>query len=648
MKKIIPTLLFMSLAALAFSQAGLEGKALFKPAEVARSEKNAWQQYQHAAASNESVASANFNVHYYRCEWAVDPGVRFISGKVTAHFSITSATNSISFDMHSALKVDSVIFRGANTVFQHSSDHGLIISLQQALAVNQKDSITICYQGVPPGNNSFSTSLQSGIPVMWTLSEPYGAKDWWPCRNGLDDKADSIDIVLTYPEIYHSSSNGLLVSKWNSNGRSTAYWKHRYPIASYLVAFAITNYVTYTETARIGNILLPVVMYAYPSHADYFRESTRIASRFLEIFSSLFGPYPFSRESYSQTQFNLGGGIEHQTNSFIGNNQNQLAVHELGHQWFGDQVTCESWEDIWLNEGFASYMQFLYVENIEPLRKWEHLNDNLKLITSEPGGSVKVNDTTNVNRIFDFRLTYAKGSFIVHMIRWKLGDSLFFKAIRQYLNDPLLSYGSARTADLKKNLEQVSGQDFTLFFKNWYEGEGYPSYRVEWTQNNNKWVNIRLNQTTSHRSVPFFEMPVPVQLKGAGRDTTIILKHSRIGEEFWIGPVFQVDSIIFDPELWLLSGNNTVTKTLSEINSNNITIYPNPVGDHFVVSVANPTGKKLVVQLWNTEGQLLYSKAFELNGRNEMISVPSSYLAKGLYLLRVQGEGFDAVKKMVR
>jgi aminopeptidase N len=136
----------------------------------------------------------------------------------------------------------------------------------------------------------------------------YGAKDWWPCKNGLNDKADSIDIAVTYPGNYRSSSIGLLTDRTSSSGKTTDRWKHRYPIASYLVAIAVTNYVSYEQTARIGNTVLPVRMYAYPSHADYFREPTRIAAVFLEILSSLFGPYPFAKESYSQPSSVQEGG----------------------------------------------------------------------------------------------------------------------------------------------------------------------------------------------------------------------------------------------------------------------------------------------------------------------------------------------------
>lgn len=624
---------------------------LYGPDQIADMEQKARRSFEQSALKQHSVASPNFNVSFYRCEWEVDPAVRFIRGRVTAYFTITNPTNTITYDLHVALQVDSILFNGKITGFEHTANHALTILLPQILTLNHTDSIHIFYRGVPAdeGFGSFTTSLQSGTPVMWTLSEPYGSKDWWPCKNGLNDKADSIDILITHPELYRSSSNGLLVNQWNHNGKTTAYWKHRYPIASYLVAIAVTNYVYYQETARIGNTLMPVRMYAYPSHADYFRGPTHIARVFLEILSPLFGPYPFLKESYSQTQFGRGGGMEHQTNSFITDNFNQLIVHELGHQWFGNKVTCGSWEDIWLNEGFAQYMQFIYVEHMEPQNKILHLNTYRNMILRFPGGSVKVNDTSNANRIFDGRLSYAKASFLVHMIRWKLGDSLFFKALQKYLDDPLLSYGTARTADLQRNLEEVSGQTFTAFFKNWYEGEGHPNYQVQWTRNNNNWVKIRINQTTSHPSVAFFEMPVPIRLKGGGKDTTVVLNHTQNGQDFWVKPGFTPDSVFFDPEVWLLSGTNTVTKLpAASETENEITIYPNPGPDKWHVSIKNPTGKQVSIQMFNTAGQLLLRKETGLTGRDEIIEIPTNQMAAGVYLLRITGEGFNLARKVMK
>lgn len=651
-RRSIQIILFFLFAVTAVSaQKALQEKSMDGTDEIAVAEQRAYERRQDAAMRTVSLASNNFDVYFYRCEWEIDPAVRYINGKVTCCFTITAATNSITFDMHKNLVVDSIVYKNSRLNFRHADDHSLTIELPQTMAVNRKDSVSIYYRGIPvvDGFGSFATMTQNNVPVMWTLSEPYGAKDWWPCKNSQADKADSIDVLLTYPSVYSSSSNGVLVNEKTVNGKKTSYWKHRYPISSYLVAFAITNYITENDSVNIASTSVPVYLRVYAGSSYYFMNATRIAKNCLQKFSSLFGPYPFLKEGYSQTQFGWGGGMEHQTNSFISSEYDQLVAHELSHQWFGDKVTCRSWQDVWLNEGFAQYMQFIYVENFDTAHKMTYLNAIRTKVTAQPGGSVKVPDTSMTGRIFDGRLSYAKGSCVLHMIRWKLGDALFFKAVQQYLNDPLVSYGNAATADLQRNLESAGGQSFSKFFKDWYEGEGYPSYQVQWSENKNNQVKIRLNQTTSHPSVSFYELPVQLELKGAGRDTLLRLNHTWNGEEFWVNTGFLVDTVIFDPQVWLLSGGNTVTKGSASANINDIKLYPNPAAGYIHVSIINPGSRKILLQLLNGLSQLLYTKSIESNGADQTMTIPVSALPAGVYWLRITGDnGLNTVRTFVK
>jgi aminopeptidase N len=395
---------------------------------------------------------------------------------------------------------------------------------------------------------------------------------------------------------------------------------------------------------------MPVKMYSFPANTVSFRKATMVAKESLVKFSDLFGPYPFLKESYSQTQFGWGGGMEHQTNSFIVNSEPYLVAHELAHQWFGDKVTCKSWTDIWLNEGFASFGQLLYLEHFEPGSLLSNLEKNRQLVTSLPGGSLKVNDTTKISRIFDSRLSYAKGACVVNMIRWRLGDSLFFKAIQQYLNDPAISYKAAQTSDLVRNLEQVGKQDFKEFFKDWYEGEGFPSYQVQWTLNTNNLVKIKLNQTTSHPLVSFFELPVPLLLKeSGGRDTLIILNHTKNGEEFWVNPGLKVDTVIFDPQIRLLTGKNTVTRTAARENRVNLVqAFPNPAGANLSVSIENPSSTTINIRLLNAASQLIYAHELTTTGRDELVNISTRHFPAGIYWLEVSGRGWKVVKKVIR
>lgn len=583
-----------------------------------------------------SVSSNNFDVHFYRCQWTVDPAVRAISGSVTSYFTITSATATITYDLSNALVVDSVKYRGNKILFQPTSSNGLTITFPSILPANQKDSVQVWYKGTPPaGNGYFEIATHSGTPVLWTLSEPYGARAWWPCKDVLMDKADSIEISLTCPAIYSSSSNGLVVEENIVGTQRTTRWKHQYPIVAYLVAIAVTNYVVDNGTITLGSKTMPLAMHAYPESAAAYVPATATARFCLEGFSPLISEYPFIKERYAQTQFPVGGGMEHQTNSFIGSPNAGLVAHELAHQWFGNKVTCSSWTDLWLNEGFASYMEYVYTELANPGNKINFLQNWRNSITAAAGGSVFVTDTLNISRLFDIRLTYRKGGYLVHMLRYKLGDSAFFRGMRQYLSDPLLAYKTARTADLQRNLEAQSGQNLSEFFKDWFNGEGYPTYRGEWSKSAGTNVIVKLSQSTSHPSVSFFEMPVPVQFKNATRDTILRLNHTVNGQFFTLNPGFVADTMIIDPKLWILSRNNTTAQvpSLNPPINESFKIYPVPVKNLLTVNLPSDSGG--AVQVYNVTGQKIFEAAVPTGGGKLFINTAS--WSSGVYWLRISG-----------
>lgn len=604
-------------------------------------------------ADNISMASENFDVKYYRCEWEVDPAVRYISGKVTVYYTITSSTSSISFDLMNDLTVDSVKQRNSLLTRQHIN-HELQISFPASVNTGVFDSISIFYKGVPSNSSfgSFVQSTHSGVPVIWTLSEPYGSRDWWPCKNGLTDKPDSIDVIITCPAAYRAASNGVLQSETLISGgtKRVAHWKHRYPIATYLVAFAVTNYVVLNHSVQLGSINLPMQTHCYPESQATFQANTQLVLDALQLFHNLFGEYPFIKEKYGHVQFGWGGGMEHQTASFIVSPNEGLMAHELAHQWFGNKITCGSWEDIWLNEGFATHLTSIYMEQKYPSTIIANRRNGINSITSQPGGSVWVDDTTNVNRIFSGRLSYTKGSHLLYMLRWILGDAVFFKAVKNYLNDPKLAYGFARTADLKRHLEKESGKNLTKFFNDWYLGQGYPSYRVEWTQLGSTHVRIKLNQVTSHASVSFFELPVALKFVNATQEKTIIVDNKYDGEIFIRNIGFVADTVYIDPEYWLITRNNTVQKVADNNNTPHVVqIFPNPVKDYFYVYLRNFPNTAGFIHLFNAAGQKVYAKTFIIQNGSEFMEIPSLQLASGVYLLHVQTEnGVTITRKLVK
>ncbi len=583
-------------------------------------------------------------MQFYRCHWTVDPAVRAISGSITSYFTITAATTSIVYDFSNKLTVDSILYGGKKITFSQTALNGLEINFPQLLSAKQKDSTTIFYHGIPPaGEGYFETGVHNGTPILWTLSEPYGARAWWPCKDVLADKPDSIEIVITHPVGFTSSSNGLPVVDAFSGLQRTTVWKHRYPVAPYLVAMAVTNYVTDNDSVLLDGKSMPVTMYAYPEAASRFLPATATAKFCLQNFSPLISIYPFLKERYAQTQFPYGGGMEHQTNSFIGSPNAGLVAHELAHQWFGDKVTCASWSDLWLNEGFASYMEYVYVELANGVNKLPFLQSWRNSITSVAGGSVFVTDTLKISRLFDARLTYRKGGYLLHMLRWKLGDSTFFRGVRRYINDPLLAYKNARSADLQRNLEAESGQNLTEFFNDWLYGEGYPAYSAEWSAGRGTNITVKLAQTTSHPSVSFFEMPVPLQFKNATRDTIIRVNNTKNNEVFTLNPGFVPDTLIIDPELKILSRNNTTKKVEAVNQPASFLLYPNPASR--ILTIGFLSFENTLVAIYNSAGQQVYrsteaASTFELQ-------VNTGGWAGGVYWVHLLQNGQQTVQQLL-
>jgi len=344
--------------------------------------------------------------------------------------------------------------------------------------------------------------------------------------------------------------------------------------------------------------------------------------------------------------------MEHQTMSFVVYYAHSLLAHECAHQWFGDKVTCGSWEDIWLNEGFATYMEGLTEEYLYTAADWyAWRSGRINNITSAPGGSVLCDDTTSVNRIFDGRLSYDKGSYLLHMLRWKLGDNLFFQSLRNYLNDPLLAYNYAKTPDLIHHLETTSGQNLTNFFNQWYYNQGYPSYQVEWNQIGNS-LFVRINQTQSDASVSFFEMPVPVLFQNGGNDTTLVFNHTSSGQIFSATLNFTAATVAFDPELWIISANNSVihnsalgTNDLSAGNSS-VQIYPNPVSNEVTIKPENQSTQISLIEISDVLGHVIIKQDA---GQSSMkTTIDLSGLSGGIYFINVKTDKGFFKKKIVK
>jgi aminopeptidase N len=544
-----------------------------------------------------------YDVVYHRLDLAVDPADQYISGEVTTKYIAKENLSSVVFELSNDLVVSSVVQRGTSLSFTRSANNEVIINLPVVQNATVLDSVSITYAGIPTssGFGAFSTSTHNSVPVLWTLSEPFGAMEWWPCKQDLNDKIDSIDVYITTPSNYTAVANGMQQSKIAvGNGNSKTHFKHGYPIPAYLIAIAVTNYAIYTQQAGLGtpeSPFFPIVNYQYPETAATNTTSLAVTPSIMNFFENTFGPYPFRNEKYGHAQFSWGGGMEHTTVSFMtagsnGGYSRSLIAHELGHQWFGDKVTCGTWKDIWLNEGFATYMASMVVEHLDGAAAFvTSKNSMITSITSQPSGAVYLTDAEalDVNRIFSSRLSYNKGAMVLHMLRYKLGDTAFFQGLLNYLNDPELSYAYAKTPDLQGHLEAASGENLDEFFNDWVYKQGYPIYTITAQNIAPGQARVTINQAQSHSSVSFFEMPVPVRLNGAGgQSIDLRLEHTTNGQQFIVNVPFVVTGVVFNANKDIISKNGSATLgsasfELSEL----VGVYPNPTSSEINISLPN-------------------------------------------------------------
>lgn len=589
----------------------------------------------------------NYDVTYHAIEVTVDPAIYFIEGKVTTTYIATENMSSIFFDLSNDMLVSSVKKNNVNLTFVQNGNNELEITLPTVQLQGTSATLEITYSGAPPsgGFGSFAAESHNGVPVMWTLSEPYGARDWWPCKQDLNDKINSIDVYVTAPSIYNSVSNGLQQSAVVNGSTKTTHFHHNYPIPAYLIAFAVTNYTIYNQVAGTAPNTFPIVNYVYP---EDFNASTQDqmgqTPLIMNFFETLIEPYPFRNEKYGHAQFGWGGGMEHTTVSFMNNFNRGLIAHELAHQWFGDKVTCGTWKDIWLNEGFATYMASLIIESFDGQTAFTaDKNSMINFITSQPNGAVYLTDAelTSVNRIFSTRLSYYKGAMVLNMLRLKLGDAMFFQAIKNYLADSNLAYKYAVTSDFKSHLEAVYGSSLTEFFNDWIFNQGYPTYSITAQNFGVGQAKVIVNQTQSHNSVTFFEMPLPIRFTGsAGQTFDTVLNNVTNGQQFIVSVPFTVTGVQFDIKKDIISKNSTITLGNDNFELEKaIELYPNPVSNQVFIQMPSDISLKNVV-IYNSLGQKVMESNFS--------SFSVSTLSTGIHFVDIETSEGTIHKKIIK
>ena len=600
---------------------------------------------------NENPNTLNYDLKYQRLELSLDPAAQFVSGTVTSHFQAKQNMSSIYFDLSNVLTVSEVKYHGANLTFTQLSSKELKIDFPVNIPASTLDSLSVKYSGAPDtagsAGDAFTVSTQGGTPVLFTLSEPYGAQEWFPTKQSMNDKIEKVDMKITTPSQYNVASNGKLFSETITGSNKLTFWQTNYPIPAYLIALGITNYTKINDT--MGTPPFPFVNYLYPATTANTTIMSNIAytKNIMEMFEIYLGPYPYRNEKYGHMEFGWGGGMEHATMSSMGAWSRSIIAHELAHQWFGDKVTCGAWNDVWLNEGFATYGATLANEKLlmTNAQFMTYLSNEITNITSSPGGSVYVADgnLNNNNVLFSSRLSYSKGGYALKMLKWILGDEVFYSALRDYHSRPNLAYNYAKTADFKNSLLLSTGKDFTKFFNDWIYGQGYPTYTIKWNQNADQILRFKVSQTQSNPSVSFFELPLPIKVNGTGGQVAyLVLDNTTNNQSFAKTVGFPVASVQFNYEYQIVQKNSTVTKdtgilAVGDSEKEAVKIYPNPVKNQITVTGIS---KAQSFQIYSMDGKLIKTGKYS---SDQTIDV--NILPKGIYFLKIDDQNLKFIKE---
>ncbi len=431
-------------------------------------------------------------------------------------------------------------------------------------------------------------------------------------------------------------------------------WKSSYPIDYYLISFAVANYQEYNIYAHpegLGgdSILIQNFIYDAPGCLENYQDEIDETAPMIDLFSKLFIMYPFHKEKYGHCLTQLGGGMEHQTMTTMGGFGFGLTSHELGHMWFGDNVTCATWSDIWINEGFATYSNGLAEEFLHGWESGKAFYESCQnSAMSQPGGSTYIPEEEispdNVWRIFSGRLSYRKGAAIIHTLRHEIqNDSVFFEVMGEF--QTRFTDSTATGDDFRAVAEDVTGMDFEQFFEQWYYGQGYPTYSYEYYMLDGTF-HLTSTQVTSTSVTPLFEMLMDYKLKFEdGSDTIVRFMQTDNLNNFEIYVGKEVVDVVVDPQSWTMEKVSSISVTLDETE---LPVYfsvgPNPVNETLNIYFLNPTHAQREIQLLDISGKTI----FNVVSSNDRVNIDMSSFNKGVYLVRVSDDTYSYLRKVIR
>lgn len=513
-----------------------------------------------SAAVKAQVTFPGQDVQHYKFDIVLNDANDNIKGKADVTIKFTGNVNEPELNLvkkkanGKGMLVSSVTEAGSSIKFVQDSD---LIHILSPAKVNTTHIYTINYSGIPADGLIISTN-KHGHRTFFGDNWPNRAHHWIPCADYPSDKA-TLEFVVTAPDHYQVVSNGLKIEEKELPGKlKLTHWKEDKPLAPKLMVIGVAEFAI-KQSGTVNGV--PVYTYVFPEDRVNGFKNYAYAPQILKFYDAKIGLYDYEKLANVQSK-TIYGGMENASAIFYyeesvnaGKAVEELQAHEIGHQWFGDAVTEKNWKNLWLSEGFATYMTNCYLENkygIDTLKKREAF-DRKKVINFEHHRYTPVVDTavkSNYEQLLNAN-SYEKGSWTLHMLRHKIGDGAFWKGLRAYYAE--YKNKNANTADLEKVMEQFSGQDLHTFFNQWIYNAGHPELTIVWSFDAaKKAINVNISQ--KQKNVFVF----PLQLSIDGKLYTVDVKEKETTASFPLKT--KPENLIADPNVNLLAGFDVVAR----------------------------------------------------------------------------------------
>ncbi|MEI7661493.1 MAG: M1 family aminopeptidase [Bacteroidota bacterium] len=603
------------------------------------------------------VTKYTMNVDLYACYSPPYPKNFF--GSVVITFLVDSTLNKIRLNADNvSLTIDSVRLSGVS--FTHSSDT-LRIQLDRNYAPGETANVKIYYHH----NNVADNAFYVNTGTVFTDCEPEGARKWFPCWDHPSDKA-LFELTAKVKSTVKLGSNGMLADSSLNGDVLTYHWISNQNVATYLMVMTskVNFQLNINYWHKLSNPADSIPLRYYFNLGEDPTPVSSILPAMTTWYSQNFIEHPFDKNGFATLNSDFAwGGMENQTLTSLCPNcwQESLAAHEFAHQWFGDMITCGTWADIWLNEGFATWTEAFWYESYGGYAAYKadidgdanyYLSANAGWAISNPAWAVT---TPPVNTLFDYSITYMKGACALHQLRYVLGDSMFFATMRAYSADSILKFHSATIQDFNAKVNQVTGANYDWFFNEWIFQPNHPVYQNSYNikdMGSSTWkINFFAKQVQTNP--PFFKMPLEILVHFTdGTDSTFRVmndvNYQQYAWTFTKQPVY----LQFDPNRQIVLKAGSTVVGLDEVSSDGATVLyqncPNPVRATAQISYSIGQPEKVQLEITDMVGivKIRIPAAMQTPGMHEVV-VDCSKLTAGTYLYKLTAGTSVLFRKLV-